>query len=193
MSIIGQAFTADPPAVGDSGPTWASTLLTYLAEVEERLAAMLDSTSITLTTGDVIHGTRYLQQGAADGQSLTATWTPGTGATAGYWLGAGAANTVEFTPPLCRYQRVTALRMTGRSTGTAWTFRAWLVDASAGTRTQLGSTQTSGTATSIEELSVTGLTTTLADNQNIVLEWTSGAASTRCLGIEVVYDRAVAT
>lgn len=193
MSIIGQAFTADPPAVGDSGPTWASTLLTYLAEVEERLAAMLDSTSITLTTGDVIHGTRYLQQGAAAGQSLTATWTPGTGSTAGYWLGAGAANTVEFAPPLCRNQRVTALRMTGRSTGTAWTYRAWLVDVSAGTRTQLGSTQTSGVLTSIEELSITGLTTTLADNQNIVLEWTSGAASTRCLGIEVEYDRAVAT
>lgn len=194
MSIIGQAFTADPPAVGDAGPTWASTLLTYLAEVEERLAAMIDSTSILVTTGDVKHGTRYVHLPAALGQTGGATWTKGTGSTAGYFLGAAAGDTVEFGLPVERYRRVTAVRMTGRSTGTAWTYRLWKVDRTAGTRTQVGSTQTSGTATSIETLSVSGITETVADTPiDYIAEWTAGAASTRCLGVTVEYDRQVAT
>jgi hypothetical protein len=194
MGVIGTAISESLPTVGTTaGPTWASDLNAFLEEVTTRLEALIDSGSILLTTGDVKHSTRYVQQGAAAGQSLTATWTPATGATAGYWLGAGAADTVEFSPPIERNRRITALRMTGRSVGTAWTFKAWLVTHSTGARAQLGTTQTSGTATSIETLNITGLTTTLASGQSIVLEWTSGAALTRCIAVTAEYDRQVAT
>lgn len=194
MGVIGEAFSETLPTVSTTaGPTWASSINAALTEIMARCAALLDSTSIELTTGDVIHGTRYMHAGAAAGQSLTATWTPGTGSTAAYWLGAGASDTVEFAPAVHRNTRITAVRMTGRSVATAWTFRVWLIDTAAGTRSQLGSTQTSGTSTSIEELSVTSLTTTLANGQHIIAEWTSGAALTRCIGIEVEYDRTVAT
>lgn len=192
--VVGDSISESLPTVGvTTGPTWATQINAFLTEVRARLEADIDSGSITLTTGDVVHASRNVQMGAAACHSATATWTPGTGSTGAYWLGGGAANTVECAVPLERFQRVTAVRMTGRSTATAWTFRAWLVDTATGTRTQLGSTQTSGTATSIEELSVTGLTTTLADGQHIVLEWTSGAASTRMIAVEVTYDRTVAT
>lgn len=141
---------------------------------------------------EALFATQHLQLGAAAGQSLTATWTPATGGVAAYWLGAGAANTVEFAIPLERSRRVTAVRMTGRSVGTAWTFRVWLIDEIAGTRAQLGATKTSGVASTREELAVTGLTTTLADGQHVVAEWTSGAALTRCYAVELEYDRKMA-
>jgi hypothetical protein len=193
---IGDALTESMPTVGvTAGPTWASDINAWAAEVEAAIEAMIDSDSITLTTGDVIHSTRRVLMGAGAGQgSSGATWTPPTGSTAGYYLATGAADTVEFHPRLEANQRITACRITGRCAGvTAWTAKAWLVDSAAGTRTQLGTTQTSGTAAAIEEMSITSLTTTLADGQYIELEWTSGAANNRCLAAEVQYDRTVAT
>lgn len=194
MGVIGDAITQPLPTVGvTTGPTWASEIVDFLTEVQTRLEALVDSSSILLTTGDVKHVTRYLSLAAAMGMSTTATWTGGTGGTAAYWLGAGAANTVEFPIPMDRNRRITAVSMTGRSTGTAWTWRLWKIDRSASTRTQISTTQTSGTGTTIETLPITGLTETVAAGFDYVAEWTSGAVSTRCLGIEIAYDRQVAT
>lgn len=191
--VVGDSFTQTVPTPGVTvGPTWASNINDVLTELITRVSADIDSASINITTGDVRHSTRNKQFGAAFCHSGTATWTPGTGATGAYWLGGGAANTVECAFEMDRNQRITAVRMTGRSVATAWTFRLWRIDHSAGTRTQLGATQTSGTATSIEELSITGLTETVDDNENIVAEWTSGAASTRMLAVEISYDRTTA-
>lgn len=192
MGVLGQAISQPVPNVGDAN--WGATLNALLIELIARCSTLIDSTSILITTGDVKHGTRTGQLGAAAAQSGGATWTKGTGSTASYWLGAAAADTVEWTLPMCKNERLTAVRVSGRSVGTAWTARVWLQDHSAGTRSQLGTTLTSGVLTSIEELPIPALTpTTLADNQDIVVEWTAGAALTRALAIEFDVDRQVAT
>lgn len=194
MGVIGTAVGIALPTPGvTAGPQWASDLNTFLTEVKTRLESLINSSSITLTTGDVIHGSRTINLAAAAGQSGGATWTKGTGASAGYWLGAAAADTVELPIPLEVNQRLTAVRITGRSVGTAWTGRLWKIDTSAGTRTQVGATLTSNILTSIEELAITGLTETVANNIHYIIEWTAGAALTRFLGAEAVYDRTVAT
>lgn len=192
MGVLGQAFTQPLPAVND--PSWGTTLNAALTEVIARVSTLIDSTSIAVTTADVKHGTRTLPLAAADGQSGGATWTKGTGSTAAYWLAVAATDTVEWRPPICRNERVTQVRVSGRSVATPWTARLWLVDITSGSRTQVGTTLTSGTTTSIEVLAVPGLTpVTLAANQHLVLEWTAGAALTRGIGLEVDFDRQVAT
>lgn len=193
MGVLGQAFTPPLPAVGD--PNWGTTINAALIELIARVSTLIDASSIALSTADVIHGIRTEQIGAAAGQSGGATWTKGTGATGGYWLGAAAADTVEYPIRMAKNERVRALRVSGRSTGTAWTARLWVVDITTLARTQVGTTITSGVATSIEVLSMAGLGTgvVLAANQSLVVEWTAGAAASRSIGYEVDFDRAVAT
>lgn len=192
MGVLGQAFAQPLPAVTD--PNWGPTVNAALNELIARCSTQIDSSSVTVTTGDVKHGTRTTHLGAAAAQSGGATWTKGVGSSSSYWLGAAAADTVEWTLPMCRNERLLAVRVSGRSVATAWTARVWLQDHSAGTRTQLGTTATSGALTSIEELAIPGgVSVTLADNQDIVVEWTAGAALTRALAIEFDFDRQVAT
>lgn len=194
MGILGQAISQVLPNILDAGTGWATAVNAYATELGQRCSTLIDSASILLTTGGFPHATVTIQAGAADGQGSGTTWTKGTGGTAGYHLGVGATDTVEWAIKLTRFQRLKAVRISGRSVGTAWTGRVWLVDHSAGTRTQLGSTLTSAALTTIEVLPVAGISPTqLAANQHIVVEWTSGAAATRALACEVDFDRVVAT
>lgn len=197
MGVLGQAFAYVTSVLNDPTPGWVNNVNNILNELITRCSTLIDSASIALTTGDLIHGTRTIQVAAAIGQPSGATWVKGAGAAAGYFQGAAATDTVEVALKIHRYQQVTGVRVSGRSTTTAWTARVWLVDNSAGgggSRTQLGSTLTSGTATSVEQLAIPSFPATqLAAGQAIVVEWTAGAASTRFLGMEVDYKRVVNT
>lgn len=192
MGVLGQPFSQPLPAVND--PSWGTTLNAALIEIIARVSTLIDSPSIAVTTGDVKHGTRTMQLGAAAAQSGGATWTKGTGSTSSYWLGVLAGDTVEWTLPLCKNERLSAVRVSGRSTGVAWNARVWLQDHTTLSRTQLGTTLISGVTTSIEEIVIpTFSATTLAANQDIVVEWTAMAAGTRAIAIEFDADRQVAT
>lgn len=196
MAAIGQPFTQPIPTINEAGPAWGNDANAVFNEVISRLTQTIDSPSIALTTGDVKHATRTRLLGAASAMGPSADWNAASAGNSAFWAGAGATDSVEWVPPIEANQRLTAVRVTGRVAGvaTAWSFKVWLNTPSAGTRAQLGTTQTSATTiNTISQLTLSGINTTLAAGQYISVEWISGAASNRAIHMEYDYDRQVAT
>lgn len=186
---IGTAMTSPLPTVlVDTDAAGTSAFITFLAEVKQYLEAKVGNTSFTIADADVKHGTRTVYYHAGVGVP-----TAGSAFTAGtsmFWQGAAAGDTVVVPLKQAINERVTAVSVYGRSAGvTAWTWKLWQQNLSTGTVTQIGSTQTSGTAAFIEKKSITGLTTTIASDIVIVAEWTAGANGNRVYGVEVQFDK----
>lgn len=96
--------------------------------------------------------------------------------------------------PLRVGDRITRVDVQGRHIGASGTFSAllWKVDKNNGTTTQVGSTATSASgSTADEEISISGLTETVAADDCYFVEWkaTAAAIPQRFYGASITYDR----
>lgn len=177
-----------PTVLVDTDANGESLIIAFLAETKAYLEQKIGNASFSIADADVKHGSRVVYYAAATGQP-TGT-SAFSGGTSQFWQGAAAGDTVNLGLDQAVNERVTQISVYGRANGTtAWSFKAYTVNLSTGVVTQLGATQTSGTAAAIQKLSITGLTQTIAADTLLVVEWTAGASGNRVYGVEVTFDK----
>jgi hypothetical protein len=168
--------------------------LQYLSDQVFEGDVETDGTFITPEAG-ILHGERTIVINAAAAYVHTAT------ADANWYMSQSepflhAASTdpspAFFALPLAVGDRIKSVsaRVRGVASGSI-TFKLYSAD-NGGTESQIGSTQTSGTAGSDETLSVTGLTTTCAANTSYYLELSKVGATgvtPRIYYVTVTFDR----
>lgn len=141
----------------------------------------------SIAEDDVKHSERVTSISAAAGSSPDATFHDD-----GYWISNAVSQSVDIALPLADGERIKAVLMYGRANGSsAWSFELWKLDLTARTKSQVGSTQTSGTAATGEAAAITGLTETVAQGYTYFARWNSGGTgSTHSFhGIEMTVDR----
>lgn len=189
MAGIGSPMLAPLPVPTITpGPTWASDLITFLQEVQTDIEGLVTNAGLNLSSvPEASHGDRITSYGAATGQTQGATWL---GSTSQYWVGAAGSDTVTYDIVLPVGERIKSVTYTGRANGAlAWTGQLYKMTLASGTVVQISTTSTSGIAGTIERLTLSGLTETVASGVYYFCLWTAGGVAARSYGAEVLSDR----